>query len=188
MEVLKKSNLLKFDDLECFFYDFDLISGNKKLTIHYDNESNLHMNLESDDDTFYITKEDDAVFIAFDELYNNIIDGKPLGSYTPNNDYKSIAIQYGIIDRKKRIIWMSDDNSNNKMVINKINKNTYELKFDSEFNRESIDVVFSGYVSQKYPFNSPFILFYQQLQKINSLYHQINFDELPKKKELRHIS
>ena len=176
MRVVKKVDPIKLDymDEKTEFYIFDLIEDGKTLSIHWDENLNLHMELKfSDESSFFITKQDDAIYAIFDLVYKNIVNGRPCGEYTFDKDQKISSNYNKVVDRKKNIIWESEDTANNKLIMSKLN-DEYELQFIGDVEKNSIDIVFNGYNSKFYPYNSAFIMLYQKLQSVESLCYKEN--------------
>ena len=172
MNVVKKSDSLNFENMDCSteFSVFDLISNKDTLTINYDEKANLHIKFNSrDNSSFIITTDDNEIFTIFDNLYKSIICGKPYGSNKQNDDCKDTSAYNSIVDRKKRIVWNSEDNSGNVMVICKKDKEMYEIQFYGSKINDIIDITVNGYNSSYYPFNSSFLGLYLQLQNMESL-------------------
>lgn len=171
MKVVKKVDSIKLDymDEKTEFYSFDLIEDDKTLSIHWDENLNLHMELKfSEEASFFITKQDYVIYAVFDLVYKSIVNGIPCGEYT-SDKYRKNSLNYNkIVDKKKNIIWKSEDIEDNKMIMSKTN-NKYELVFIGDSKNNSIDIVFKGYNSEYYPYNSAFIILYQKLQNIKFL-------------------
>ena len=105
------------------------------------------------------------------------------------NNYKKDESYRNLIDENKNIIWISDegpDEEADKMIISKIDDDTYRLTFvrneiDTEFYMkcpDGISVRFRNSGSRYKPFNAVFMGMYQAFQNIDENYHQIHMEEL----------
>ena len=188
MEIIKKKN----ENINA--YDIILINDNKKLLIYFAGNQDLYMGIYNGQNIglknisldFDITKENYEIYCIFDNLYNDITKGYPFGFY---NNYKKDESYRNLIDENKNIIWISDegpDEEADKMIISKIDDDTYRLTFvrneiDTEFYMkcpDGISVRFRNSGSRYKPFNAVFMGMYQAFQNIDENYHQIHMEEL----------
>lgn len=200
MEVQKKLNWDKS-------YDFLLKKDNKTLEIMYGGTLDLYLSLN--DGTvipyksnksidFDITKENYEVFKLFDELYNNIIDGKPYGKESECYDNNSVfgKRQHDmLVDENNNINWISDNGPSyieDRFKFFKVDDDTYRFTFyrndeEMDFGHKScidISVRIRNSGSSYEPYNCAFMLMFQKLQKIDTEYHQIHFEEVEYAKKL----
>jgi hypothetical protein len=155
--------------------------------------------LPSDENTsidFDITRENYRLFSAFDELYNNIIKGKPFGEDSDYDKDFSDKYEYSLlVDKNKNITWISDDGPvecEDRFVFSKKDDDTYRLSFyrnnipnDYIYKSSTSIVVRIRNSGSRYGyFNCPFMLMFQKLQNIDTKYHQIHFEEVLYEKKL----
>ena len=192
---------------KCF--DFELREENKILRIFFAGNLDLYMTLgdgepipENTEEkiVFEITKENYEIYSYFEALYHDIISGKVFEEDIflediPSFDYKKTYEYQKLVDQEQKIHWISDDGPSDledQLVIQKgedkyqlifiRNEKPLDYGFKSSYN---ITIRFRNSGSQYSPFNCVFMRLYQQLQNIETDYHQIHFEEIEyqKKKE-----
>ena len=171
-------------------YDYTFKIDNSELKISYSGNLDLYITLSEGElvpdnenvvKTFYITKENDQLYNAFDELYNNIIDGNPFGEKKRKKseyDYRDRYEYQRLVDENNNIVWVSDDGPEDRvdrLIFSKEEDGTYKLSFhrtDIELNSGfknpfgiSVRICNSG--SKYDPFNCAFMLMYQKIQEID---------------------
>lgn len=199
MEIKKREN----EDTE--LKDIILLQDGKKLLIHFAGNLDLYMGiytgnligLENISIDFDITKENYEIYLIFDNLYKEIISGRPFGfsDYVYDIDYKKYGEYKYLVDKNNNITWISDegpDDISDKMIISKKDDDTYRLTFvrnekDAPFYLKCVDgicVRFRNSRSRYKPFNASFMEMWQRLQYIDEDYHQIHMEELVYTKKL----
>lgn len=187
-------------------YDIWLKKDGKELKIMYGGTLDLYLSVSNGDFIsenentiidFDITKENYQIFKAFDELYKNIIAGKPFGNeatYEYGN-YRDRWEYHLLVDKDKKITWISDDGPKeleDKFIFNKVDDDTYRFTFVR--NNKPIDcgiksstsifVRIRNSGSTYSPYNCAFMLMFQKLQNLDPKYHQIHFEEIVYQKKL----
>ena len=198
-------------------YDYRLIDGSRKLDILFAGNLDLYMALGNGrmipDDAnvfinFDITKENYEIYSLFDNLYNEIVDGKvfirdeadefleDITGYSYGEfDYKDTYAYKELVDKDGSIKWISDDGPReveDSVHIFRLNDDVIRLSFyrndlpmDFGFKSSSrIIVRFRNSGSYYDPFNCVFMRMYNNLQKVDPKYHQIHMEELGYVKKL----
>lgn len=194
---------------KCF--DFTFTDKNKKLDIFYAGNLDLYLSISDGlfylyntdfNIDFYITKENYEVFLIFDSMYKNIINGNIFDRENieeESSDYKN-SLQYrSLVDNNKRITWISDDDQykyGDRFVMEKIDEDSYRLNFIRNKNVDSdglksgacISVRIRNSGSRYDPFNCALMQMYQKLQYVNTECHQIHYEEiLYEEKQLKKV-
>lgn len=200
MEIQKVKNSEKT-------YDLWLKNNNKELKIMFGGNLDLYLSLSNGDFIsenkntcidFDITKENYQIYSAFDEMYNNIINGTPFGKKTDYDKMNSFIDRFEyhkLVDKNKDIIWVSDDGPEeveDRFKFSKIDEDTYRLFFyrnDKEpeigFKSNTSIVVRVRNSGSRYGyFNCPFMIMFNKLQELDPVYHQIHFEEIAYQKKL----
>ena len=188
----------------CNCYDYCLIDGNKEIYIFFAGTLDLYMlacidkllppneNITID---FDITKENYDLYLAFDKLYNRIVNSQ---AYSNPEIYLVGKNEYDrLVDENKNIVWISDNGPadiEDRLVISQ-EEDSYKLSFirndkpmDFGFKSNSgIGIRFRNDGSRYNPFNCMFLELYENLQKINPEYHQISFEELEYKDKVKKL-
>ena len=181
-------------------FDFTFTDKNKKLDIFYAGNLDLYLSItdnkihEMDEKyciPFDITKENYEIFSIFDKMYNNIISGKIFEEreYEDLSNYKDSCQYRKLVDDKKRITWVSDDDyfeHGDRFIMEKVDDDTYRFNFIRDPEAES-DIFKSGlFISVRLRnsgsrynyFNCAFMEMYQKLQYVNTECHQIHYEEI----------
>lgn len=182
-------------------YDYELIKDNNRVGICFAGNLDLYFYYYSkDNNSFIVDKENMTIYNLFDELYNQIknckifevsetekelcydeIELKKIEN-TKNRSNKALKYKQEKLFIDDKIKWISDDSNfdednYNCMIISK-EEEKYILNFifnDKNVYSRSIRISNSG--SRYTPFNICFMKFYNNLQKYNPDYHQVDIEE-----------
>lgn len=187
-------------------FDFEFIQDDKCLSIFFAGNLDLYFSLRSDQFlpihknitlSFDITKENYEVFMLFDDLYKEIINGKIFtedseGDFDEEYNKKHFLNSYeyrSLVDEDKNINWISDDGAAEEediLKISLVDEDTYRLSFirnDKPLtfgfkSNRSITARIRTSGSRYNYFYVVFMRFFQKLQDISTDEHQIHFEEV----------
>lgn len=184
------------------FYNYDFKDHDKVFKMFYLGNGDLYYSIvdlsDSDEDIksleFSISKEDNYdIYSLFEQLYDSIVNI----TFT-EEDCLTYDVYPKLVDKDKTICWVSDDDPLEKGDRVSITKNddTINLTFsrlDDNHSKStcSIPIRFSNSGSRYMPFNVPFMILFNKLQKEEFECHQISMDEYlyteekARKKELK---
>ena len=188
MEIIKEQNK-QFNDL----YDFKLVEGNKILHIAYSGALDSYWMMEDGrlfgvrenaEIDFEITKEDYEIYRLFENLYNEVITGRPYGM---GEGFKNTREYNKLVDENNNITWISDNgyiDFEDRVVISK-EEDKIKLKFirndlvdTYEFKSNwCISIRFRNDGSKYGYFHTSFQNLYNKIQDIDHEYHQYTFEE-----------
>ena len=179
-------------------YDYTFSKDNSNLKISYGGNYDLYLALSDGEivpedenvvKTFNITKEDGQLYNAFDELYQNIINGNPFGEGNDSSgyNYRDRYEYQRLVDENGNIVWVSDDGPEDRvdrLVFSK-EDDAYKLSFyrvdkelDSGFkNPLGISVRICNSGSRYDPFNCAFMLMYEKIQEIDTKENEISTEK-----------
>ena len=183
MEIIREKNKY-YDDT----YDYILIQDNKKLYIDHPGVGDTYWLMsdgtrigykEEKEITFEITKENEEVYSLFEDLYMEVVNGRPSGM---DEDFKDTYEYHILVDEDKNINWISDNGpeegedrvtiskQDDKIVLKFVRNdiiNKYEFK-----SSEYISVRFRNDGSRYGFFHTSFQNLYNRIQGIDPEYHQ----------------
>ena len=188
MEIIKKKS--DFGN----FYNYDFKEKDKVFKMVYLGNGDLYYSIynlsDSDEDIksleFSISKEDNYdIYSLFEQLYDSIVNI----TFT-EEDCLTCDVYPKLVDKDKTICWVSDDDPLEKGDRVSITKNddTITLTFSRLENNLhkspcSISIRFCNSGSRYMPFNVPFMVLFNKMQKEDIEYHQITMDEYLYQKE-----
>ena len=170
-------------------YDYEFDDGKNILRIFHGGTLDLYFELNTRElmpqreevcIDFNISKDNNEIYKIFDRLYNKIIDDTVT--------YKNIRSYSLLVDKDKRITWRSEEDLYeyaDRMTITKEEDN-YRLSFirvpddkDNYLrNGYCIGIRICNSGCTYYPYNTLFMEMYNELQKVDPEYHQIDMEEV----------
>lgn len=178
-------------------YDYEIIDKDKKLRIIYAGNLDLYFILVFNNEIPYgksatrsikITKENYELYKIFDDLYEEVTNGKIFEDEEASNSISDYLSQRDLVDSNNNICWISDEGPReveDSMTISK-KEDAYNISFernndDNGFalkSAYSIGIRICNSGSRYGRYNIPFMRMFQKLQTIDPDIHQIDIEEI----------